>query len=97
MRFITFLAGIILFLLGLVFMITPFIGSSLAMVVGLGLIIYSSDRAAKMIRDARLKYIHINRFLSWLEDKMGEKLSKVLRRTRPEEHSISVESDPSKK
>lgn len=45
--------------------------------------IYASGRAANWIRAKRINTAWVNKTMTWLEDKMGERLSGTMRRTRP--------------
>lgn len=85
MRYLTMLAGVILLLIGLILFVTPIIGSGLSLVAGLGLIIGSSDSAARRIKDYRIRYARLNRLLCLMENKMGERFSQPLRSTRPDD------------
>jgi hypothetical protein len=45
--------------------------------------IYASGWAANWIRAKRINTAWVNKTMTWLEDKMGERLSGTMRRTRP--------------
>jgi len=87
MRIFTLISGSILLLLGLVSMVTPIPGGTLFIVVGGGMIICSSEKAEKYIRGKRLKHAGLNERMIWIEDKMGQRISAPLRRTRPEKEA----------
>ena len=82
--------GSLLLFVGLLSMVTPIPGSTLLITVGVGMIICSSITVAVYIQFSRIKFDRINRGMSWLENKMGDRLSAPLRRTRPDE-TIGVE------
>jgi len=100
-RTLAIIAGAILLLLGLISMVTPIPGGTLAITVGAGLIICSSETAANKIKVWRSKHTRFNRPVTWIENKMGERLSRPLRLTRPDEdatveQSLPTEQDNSK-
>ncbi len=84
MRIVTLIAGIILLVIGLLSIPTPFPVGTLFITVAAGMIICSSDTAAKYIQTCRAKFTRFDRIALWLENKTGERLSEPLRRTRPE-------------
>lgn len=84
MRIVLLIVGAMLLLLGLISMVTPIPGGTLLITFGAGMIICSSATAANYVRVCRVKFSRFNKGMTWLEDKMGEKLSAPLRRTRPE-------------
>ena len=84
MRIVILVTGSILLLLGLVSMVTPIPGGTLLITVGVGMVICSSTTAARYIQVCRIKFDRFNRGMSWLENKMGDRLSAPLRRTRPD-------------
>ena len=84
MRIVILVMGSFLLLLGLISMVSPIPGGTLLITVGGGMIICSSVTAANYMRRCRVKFNRFNNVISWLENKMGEKLSGPLRRTRPE-------------
>ena len=96
MKILAILAGSLLLLFGLISMVTPIPGGTLAIAAGAGLIICSSDTAAKKIKELRIKHTRLNKMVSWVEDKIGEKLSRPLRLTRPDEDALTEHSLPSK-
>lgn len=85
MKPLMIIGGTILLFVGTLSMLTPIPGGTLAIVVGAGLIICASTRAANFVKKYRTKFGRFNRIVTWLENKMGEKLSQPLRRTRPDE------------
>ena len=73
----------VLLALGLVSMFSPLPGATLLIAAGCALLICTSERAANFIRKTRGKYTWINGFMTWIENKLGEKLSGPMRMTRP--------------
>jgi len=84
MRILTLIFGSIMLLFGMVSMVTPIPGGILLIAVGGGMVICSSDRAENYIRGKRLKHPSLDKQMAWIEDKMGERISAPLRRTRPQ-------------
>ncbi len=76
---------------GLISMVTPIPGGTLAITLGVGMIICASERAAAFIKKGREKYLRLNQVMTWMENKMGLRLSSPLRRTRPAQQSLSAE------
>ena len=84
MRIIVLVAGSILLVFGLISMVTPIPGGTLLITVGAGMIICSSETAARYIQACRSKFDRVDKIITWLENKIGERLSAPLRRTRPD-------------
>lgn len=84
MRVIILIAGSILLLLGVISMVTPIPGGTLAIAVGGGMIICTSETAKRYIRICRTRYQRFNSIMTWLENRLGERLSAPLRTTRPD-------------
>ena len=84
MRIVILTTGTVLLVLGLISMVTPIPGGTLLITVGVGMVICSSDTATRYIRNCRTKYARLDKSMSWLENKMGERLSAPLKRTRPD-------------
>ena len=84
MRILVLITGTILLLFGLISMVTPIPGGTLLIALGAGMIICSSETAAKTIQSWRGKFNRLDKTITWLEDKIGERLSAPLRRTRPD-------------
>lgn len=84
--------GVVLFVVGLLSMVTPIPGGTLAMTVGVGMIICASKRATDLIKKNRSTYHRLNRSMTWLENKMGERFSRALRTTRPDELPLITET-----
>ena len=83
MRIITLITGSILLLLGILSLATPIPGGVLVLAVGAGMVICTSETAARKLREFRTKHARINRLIVWMEAKMGDRLSAPLRGTRP--------------
>ncbi len=83
MRITLMILGSILILLGLISMVTPIPGSTFFIATGSGLLICTSERAANWIRNARTKNVRFNNAVTWMENKMGDRLGGPIRRTRP--------------
>ena len=83
MRKLLLIAGFFLIAIGAVSMLTPIPGSTFFIATGSGLIICASERVAHWIKNMRGRHTNFNNTLTWLENKMGEKLSAPLRQTRP--------------
>ena len=83
MRKVLLITGFILITIGAISMITPIPGSTFLIATGSGLVICTSKRAERWIKKMRGTHVRFNNTLTWLENKMGEKLSAPLRSTRP--------------
>ena len=84
MRIVILVAGSILLFLGLISMVTPIPGGTFIITLGGGMIICSSHSVARYIRGRRVKFSRFHQGMSWLENKMGERLGAPLRLTRPD-------------
>ena len=71
MRIIILVLGSMLLLLGVVSMFTPILGGTMMITIGGGMIICSSDTAARYVQVCRAKFGRFNRAMTWLENKMG--------------------------
>jgi len=83
MRIIILITGTLLLIFGLISMVTPIPGGTFLITVGAGMIICSSETAARYLQACRSKYNRFDSAITWLENKIGERLSGPLRRTRP--------------
>jgi uncharacterized membrane protein YbaN (DUF454 family) len=83
MRIVLMILGSILILVGLISMVTPIPGSTFFIAFGSGLLICTSERAANWIRRARTRSTRFNKSVTWMENKMGDRLGGPMRRTRP--------------
>jgi hypothetical protein len=66
-------------------LISPIPGAVLLLAVGLSLLICTSTVAATCIRFTRGKFYRLNKVMSWLENRSGERIGSILRQTRPSE------------
>lgn len=82
MRMMLMGLAIIMLLIGLVSMVTPLPGGTLLIAGGCALLICTSQRAANWIARQRSLRGWVNRPMIWVEDKLGERLSGPMRRTR---------------
>ena len=89
MRIVILVTGSILLLLGLTSMVTPIPGGTLLITVGGGMVICSSNTAARYIQVCRINFNRFNKGMTWLENKMGDSLCAPLRRTRPDASSAA--------
>ena|GEM_PF-3789822 len=81
-----FLIGLIGLITGIVLTPTPVPGTTLLIIVSVGLLIHSSSRAEKLIRALRHRYDALNRLFTKFEDLAHPKSKKVgetLKKTRP--------------
>ena len=62
----------------------PFPGGTLRVALGLSILVCASLPFALVVQAARRKFGRLNRSLTWLENKMGEKWAGNLIITRPE-------------
>ncbi len=83
MKLILTVIALILLFFGLISMFTPFPGGTLLIAGGCALLICTSERAANMIKTTRTNKRWVNGPMTWMENKMGERLSGPMRRTRP--------------
>ena len=88
MKFILSGLAIILLVLGLISMFSPIPGATLFLAAGFAILICSSERAARYIKAARTAKAWINKPMTWLEEKIGERLSGPMRLTRPDANSL---------
>jgi len=88
MRSILSIFAIILLVLGLISMFSPIPGGTLFIAAGCALLICTNERAAHYIQKVRTNKTWVNKIMTWLEDKMGERLSAPMRRTRPNANEL---------
>ncbi len=70
-------------ILGILSMLTPLPGGTLLIAGGCALLICTSETAAKKIKHVRREKAWVNRPMTWMEGKLGRRLSGPMRRTRP--------------
>jgi len=85
MKLLQIIISYILIIVGAISLISPIPGAALLMAVGLSLLICTSTVAASCIRLTRGKYVRLNQTMAWLENRAGERMGPILRRTRPSE------------
>ncbi len=83
MKTLAFVVSIILIVAGFLFWLTPVPGGLPSMALGIALLIYSSDRAARIITAWRNSHDRFNRAFTWIENSAPSRLGDTLRRTRP--------------
>jgi len=83
MKPILIITGSVLLLLGLLSWLTPLPGGTALIAIGLMLLICTSETAARIIMNGRLKITIFNKAMIWIEDHVPAKFSDALRRTRP--------------
>ncbi len=83
MQLLLIILSYVLIFLGAISLISPIPGAVLLMAVGLSLLICTSTVAASCIRFTRDKYFRLNKVMSWLENRFGERMGSILRQTRP--------------
>lgn len=83
MRILAMIAGSALLVLGMISLVTPLPGSSVFIATGSGLMIRASKTVERFTRNCRIRFPGLNRSITWLEDRMGERISAALRHTRP--------------
>lgn len=84
MKILILIFGSILLFVGLISMVTPIPGGTLAIAVGGGMVICTSEAAARYVRSRRARFQRFNKAMTWIENRMGERLSAPLRSTRPD-------------
>jgi len=84
MKLLTTTLAYIILLIGFVSMFTPIPGGTLLIVAGCTLLICSNARAAAKVKSLRTTKPMLNKTLTWVEDKMGERVSGPMRSTRPD-------------
>ena len=62
----------------------PFPGGLLRVAIGLSLLVCSSLIFALFVQGRRRQFKRFNQAMTWIEDKLGERMTKGLRVTRPE-------------
>ena len=75
--------AVVLLLVGLVSMFTPMPGGTLLIAGGCALLICTSEKAAHKIQATRSDKKWVNGPMTWIENKLGARLSGPMRRTRP--------------
>ena len=84
MRILILVLGSVILLLGIVSLVTPMPGGTILITAGAGMILCTSETAARYFKKCRAKYDRLNRAVGWLENKMGDRFGAPLKATRPE-------------
>ena len=82
MKLIHMSISYLLIALGALLLVSPFPGTLLLLFAGFSLLIGSSTVAAGHIRSQRSKSLKLNYAMSWVENRMGKRMSRTLRKTR---------------
>ena len=85
MRLVLIIIAYILIFLGAISLVSPIPGAFILIAVGLSLLICTSTVAATCIRFTRGKYGKLNKIMSWLEVRSGDRIGSILQQTRPGE------------
>jgi len=88
------IVAVILLLVGVISMITPFPGSVLIIAMSMSLLVCSNSKAQSCVRYVRTKNNRFDKGVFWMEEKVGTKIDfigRALKNTRP-----IKESDESK-
>ena len=80
------IAGSFLLLLGMISLVTPLPGSSLFIATGGGMMIRTSKTFERFICRWRIRFPRFNKGMTWLEDRMGDRMGATLRHTRPDNY-----------
>ena len=75
--------AILLLVFGAVSMLTPVPGGTVAIAFALVLLICTSERFARAVRNLRVRTPRVNAVMTWLEDRAGQRMGQILRTTRP--------------
>ena len=73
----------VLLLFGVISMVSPIPGGTVAIALGLALLICTSKKFTRTIGRLRLQFPQLNTAMTWLEGRAGQRLGNTLRRTRP--------------
>ncbi|MGF1649797.1 MAG: hypothetical protein ACFCUN_05050 [Hyphomicrobiaceae bacterium] len=83
-RFFTFVAAIVLLILGLILLPLPIPLGAPLLVIGSAMMISVSPAFARLVANARERWQRFDDALSFLEVRAPETLAEILRKTRPE-------------
>ncbi len=83
MKVIQIVTGSVLVLLGLISWLTPFLGGTAIIAIGLALLICASETAARAVMKGRSKVQALDKGMIWIEGYIPTKFADALRRTRP--------------
>ncbi len=77
----------------MMYFFTPLPGCTLAMAVGLSILVCKSLRFALFLQGCRRRFGFLNRVLEWVENRLGKRWAQGLMYTRPDadprEHFVS--------
>ena len=85
--FLTKLAAIVLFVLGIISLLSPIPGAFILLASSLALAICTSTYIQFCVQWVRSRISWINHFLFWLEEKTGERV-KIIGETLPKTHPV---------
>lgn len=74
---------------GMITLFLPIPGAFLILVLGITLLIASSDNSRRIIINLRMKFPRFDRTMQLLEERTGERMGAVLRQTRPLEERLA--------
>lgn len=77
------IAGGLLFLMGTISMVTPIPGGTFMLASGSMLLICASPWFRRCLQFLREKFNRFNRVMTWMENKMPERIGSVLKLTKP--------------
>ncbi len=80
---IAIIVGSLLLLVGTISMVTPIPGGTLMLASGSVLLICSSPWFRRCLQILRQKLNWFNRLVTWMEGRMPEKISSILKLTQP--------------
>jgi hypothetical protein len=85
LKIVAVILSSLIILIGCLYWMTPFPGGTAVIALGVAMLIYSSDTAARRLLEWRRDYARLNWAMSWIEDISPVRLADTLRRTRPTE------------
>ena len=88
-RWLIITAAILLFLVGLASVWTPFPIGAILMTFATALLITNSRRGRAFVRRVRRRYRFVDARMIWFEDRSRAKMVRILKTTRPLESRLS--------
>jgi len=82
-RIVLMTIGAVLTLMGLLLMVTPLPGSTLALAMGLAMLLCSSTYAARCLQLLRARFWVFDTGMRWVESRTGSAIGVALKRTGP--------------
>ena len=76
-------AGSLLLLMGTISMVTPIPGGTFMLAAGSVLLICASPWFRRCLQILRTRFGLFNRIMTWMENKMGDRIGGVLKLTQP--------------